>query len=48
MTRPPLEVADVVQQYGAAYLARYGQSTSTAQRRVLCAIALCRTAALVD
>ena len=24
MTRPPLEVADVVQQYGAAYLARYG------------------------
>ncbi len=46
MTRPPLEVADVVQQYGAAYLARYGQRTSTAQHRVLRAIALCRTAAL--
>lgn len=46
MTRPPLEVADVVQQYGAAYLARYGPVTSTAQQRVLRAIALCRTAAL--
>src|SRR4029434_9271339 len=46
MSRPPLEVADIVQQYGAAYLARYGQSTSTAQQRVLRAIALCRTAAL--
>src|SRR5882762_5251816 len=46
MTRPPLEVADVVQQYGAAYLTRYGHRTSTAQQRVLRAIALCRTAAL--
>lgn len=46
MTRPALEVADVVRQYGAAYLARHGHSTSTAQRRVLRAIALCRTAAL--
>ena len=25
MTRPALEVADVVRQYGAAYLARYGE-----------------------
>jgi hypothetical protein len=46
MTRPPLEVADVVQQYGAAYLARYGHVTSAAQHRVLRAIAQCRTAAL--
>jgi hypothetical protein len=46
MTRPPLEVADVVRQYGAAYLARYGHRTSTEQQRVLRAIALCRTAVL--
>jgi len=46
MTRPPLEVADIVQQYGAAYLARYGTVTSTAQRRVLQAVAQCRTAVL--
>ena len=46
MTRPRLEVADIVQQYGAAYLARYGAGTSTAQRRVLHAIGHCRTAAL--
>ena len=46
MTRPPLEVADVVRQYGADYLARYGAVTSTAQRRVLQAVAQCRTAVL--
>jgi hypothetical protein len=46
MTRPLLEVADIVRQYGAAYLARYGHVTSTAQQRVLRALALCRTAAL--
>jgi hypothetical protein len=46
MTRPPLEVADIVRQYGAASLARYGHVTSTAQPRVLRAITLCRTAAL--
>ena len=28
MRRPPLEVADIVRQYGAAYLARYGHDTS--------------------
>ena len=44
MTRPRLEVADIIQQYGAAYLARYGAVTSTAQRRVLQAVAQCRTA----
>ena len=46
MTRPPLEVAEVVRQYGADYLARYGAVTSTAQRRVLQAVAQCRTALL--
>jgi putative transposase/transposase-like zinc-binding protein len=46
MTRPPLAVADVVRQYGDAYLARYGAVTSTAQRRVLQAVAQCRTAVL--
>jgi hypothetical protein len=46
MTRPPLELADIVRQYGDAYLARYGAVTSTAHRRVLHAIAQCRTAAL--
>jgi hypothetical protein len=46
MTRPPLEVADVVRQHGADYLTRYGAVTSTAQRRVLQAVAQCRTAVL--
>jgi hypothetical protein len=46
MTRPPLEVADIVRHYGDAYLARYGAVTSTAQRQVLHAIAQCRTAVL--
>jgi Putative transposase/Transposase zinc-binding domain len=46
MTRPRLEVADVVRQYEAEYLARYGAVTSTVQRQVLQAIAQCRTAAL--
>jgi Putative transposase/Transposase zinc-binding domain len=46
MTRPALEVADVVRQYGAAYLARYGSTLSPEQHRALRAIAVCRTAAL--
>lgn len=46
MNRPPLEVADIVQQYGAAFLARYGATLSSEQHRALRAIALCRTAAL--
>ena len=46
MTRPPLEVADIVRQYGDAYLVRYGTVTSTTQRRVLHAIGQCRTASL--
>jgi hypothetical protein len=46
MKRPPLEVADVVRQYGAAFLARYGATLSGEQQRALRAIAVCRTAAL--
>ncbi len=46
MTHPRLEVADVVQHYGAAYLERYRQTTTRQQRQVLHAIARCRTAAL--
>ena len=46
MKAPRLEVADVVRQYGSAYLARYGKATFSQQRRVLRDLALCRTAAL--
>jgi hypothetical protein len=46
MSRPSLEVADVVREHGAAFLARYGPTLSGAQHRALRAIALCRTAAL--
>src|SRR5713101_5674228 len=46
MSRPVLEVADVVHQHGAAFLARYGPTLSGAQHRALRAIAVCRTAAL--
>jgi hypothetical protein len=46
MTRPPLEVADVVHQYGDAFLARYGATLSGEQHRALRAIASCRTATL--
>jgi hypothetical protein len=46
MNRPPLEVADVVRQHGAAFLARYGHTLCGEQHRALRAIALCRTAAL--
>jgi hypothetical protein len=44
--RPLLEVADVIRQQGAAFLARYGASLSATQRRTLNALARCRTAAL--
>ena len=46
MTRPTLEVADVVRQYGDAFLARYGATLSGIQQRALRDIALCRTALL--
>ncbi|HEY5871555.1 MAG TPA: IS91 family transposase [Candidatus Tectomicrobia bacterium] len=46
MSRPHLEVADIVRQHGDALLARYGATLSGAQHRALRAIAVCRTAAL--
>jgi Transposase zinc-binding domain len=46
MPRPRLEVAEVVRQYGAASRTRDGAVTSTAHRRVLQAVAPCRTAVL--
>lgn len=44
MNRPHWEVADIVRQHSDEYLARYGASVD--QRRVLRAIANCRTAVL--
>ena len=46
MGRSKLEVADVFRRYGEAFRQRYGASLSGAQRRVMTAIELCRTAAL--
>jgi integrase/recombinase XerD len=44
--RPKLEVADIFRRYGAAYCEQHGASMSNAQRRVMSAIEVCRTAAL--
>ena len=46
MQRPKLEVADIFRRYGEAYRQKFGSWLSTAQRRVMTAIELCRTAAL--
>ena len=46
MDRPKLEVADVFRRYGEAYRQEHGASLCTAQRRVLTAIEVCRTAVL--
>jgi hypothetical protein len=46
MKTAQLEVADVLHRYGAAYRQTYAGSLSLAQRRVMSAIELCRTAAL--
>ena len=46
MDRPKLEVADVFRRYGEAYRQQHDGSLSTAQRRVMTAIEVCRTAAL--
>jgi hypothetical protein len=43
---PKLEVADVFRRYGEAYRQKFIASLSTAQRRVMKAIEVCRTAAL--
>ena len=46
MPRPPLEVADVFRRYGETFRKENDASLSTAQRRVMSAIEVCRTAAL--
>jgi hypothetical protein len=46
MDRPKPEVADVLRRYGEAYRQKHDATLSTAQRRVMSAIELCRTAAL--
>jgi Putative transposase/Transposase zinc-binding domain len=44
--RPSLEVADIFRRYGAHYRQTHAASLSQAQRRVMRAIEVCRTAAL--
>jgi len=46
MDRPKLEVADIFRRYGETYRHKHGASLSTAQRRVMTAIEVCRTATL--
>jgi hypothetical protein len=46
MDRPKLEVGDIFRRYGEAYRDKHGASMSPAQRRVMTALELCRTAAL--
>src|SRR3954464_15382909 len=46
MSRPELEVADIFRRFGAAWRAANAAHLSLAQRRVMTAIEICRTAAL--
>ncbi len=46
MGRPKIEVADIFRRYGEAYRNEHDGSLSSAQRRVMKAIEVCRTAAL--
>ena len=46
MSRPKLEVADIFRRHGAAWRAANTAHLSRGQRRVMTAIAVCRTAAL--
>ncbi len=46
MDRPRLEVADVFRRHGSDYRLQHGASMSMAQRRVMTAIEVCRTAVL--
>jgi hypothetical protein len=46
MTRPRLEVADVITTHGDAFLDAYGDTLSPEQRRALADLARCRTASL--
>jgi hypothetical protein len=46
MSRPALEVADILRSYGPAYLQTQGHLLSSAQRKVLKDLSACRTAVL--
>ncbi|RUW31922.1 IS91 family transposase, partial [Mesorhizobium sp. M2A.F.Ca.ET.015.02.1.1] len=46
MARSGPEVADIFRRYGDAYRTQHDAQLSTAQRRTMTAIELCRTAAL--
>lgn len=46
MSRPSLEVADIIRRHGEDFLAVYGESISADQKRLLDTLAACRTAAL--
>ena len=46
MTRPRLEVAEVIRSCRDAFLQRYGANLTTEQRRALDDLTACRTAAL--
>ena len=46
MERPKIELADIIRRHGDAYRAQHETSLSSTQRRVMQAIAACRTAAL--
>ena len=46
MDRPKIEVADIFRRYGGSYRNEHDGSLSRAQRRVMSAIEMCRTAAL--
>ena len=45
-TRPALEVADILRQYGPEFLERYGGVLSASQRKAVRDLSVCRTAAL--
>jgi len=45
-TRPRWEVADVIRLYGRAFLGKHGAYLTDTQKKTLCDLALCRTAAL--
>ena len=44
MTRPRLEVADIIRGHGDDFVDRYGETLSPEQRRALIDLARCRTA----
>jgi hypothetical protein len=46
VTRPPFEVADIIRQHGDRFIEMHGTWLTRQHRRVLHALARCRTAAL--